>query len=91
MYTPSCHVEGTTSTYQVGDIPSFAYYFQDTSSLIQCTQNTQPYVDVQNVEPIEEIRTPYAIFFRKLRYFIDIDTSILKSMPDKISKCTCQR
>ena len=25
--TPSCHVEGTTSTYQVGDIPSFASYF----------------------------------------------------------------
>ena len=50
VQTPSCHVEGTKSTYQVGDIPSFASYCQDTSSLVQGTQNTQPYVDVQNVE-----------------------------------------
>ena len=27
VHTPSCHVEGTTSTYEVGDIPSFASYF----------------------------------------------------------------
>ena len=25
--TLSCHVEGTTSTYQVGDIPFFSSYF----------------------------------------------------------------
>ena len=47
VQTPSCHVEGTTSTYQVGDIPSFASYCQGTSSSVQGTQNTQPYVDVQ--------------------------------------------
>ena len=35
VHTPSCHVEGTTSTYQVGDIPSFASYYQDTSSSVQ--------------------------------------------------------
>ena len=34
VHTPSCHVEGTTSTYQVGDIPSFASYCQGTSSSI---------------------------------------------------------
>ena len=38
VHTPSCHVEGTTSTYQVGDIPSFASYSQVTSSLVQGTQ-----------------------------------------------------
>ena len=46
IHTPSCHVEGTTSTHQVGDIPSFASYCQGTSSLVQGTQNTQPYVDI---------------------------------------------
>ena len=40
---------------------------------------------------MEDIITPSRIFFRSPKYFIDIDTSILKSMPDKISKCTCQR
>ena len=50
IHTPSCHVEGTTLTYQVGDIPSFASYFQGTSSSVQGTRYTQPYVDVQNVE-----------------------------------------
>ena len=35
VHTPSCHVEGTTSTCQVGDIPSFASSFQGTSSSIQ--------------------------------------------------------
>ena len=35
VHTPSCHVEDTTSTYQVGDIPSFASYCQGTSSLVQ--------------------------------------------------------
>ena len=49
VHTPSCHVEGTTSTDQVGDIPSFASYCQGKSSSVQGTQNTQPYVDVQNV------------------------------------------
>ena len=49
VHSPSCHVEGTTSTYQVGDIPSFASYCQGTSSLVQGTKNTQPYIDVQNV------------------------------------------
>ena len=57
VHTPSCHVEGTTSTHQVGDIPSFASYCQGTSSLVQGMQYTQPYVDVQNVEGIEEIIT----------------------------------
>ena len=38
VHTPSCHVEGTTSTYQVGDIPSFASYFQGTSSSVQGTK-----------------------------------------------------
>ena len=51
--TPSCHVEGITSTYQVGDIPSVASYCQGTSSLVQGTQHAQPYVDVQNVEGME--------------------------------------
>ena len=53
LNTPSCHVEGTTSTHQVGDIPSFASYCQGTSSLVQGTQYTQPYVDVKNVEGME--------------------------------------
>ena len=53
VHTPSCHVEGITSTYRVGDIPSFASYCQGTSSLVQGTQNTQPDVDVQNVEGME--------------------------------------
>ena len=91
VHSPSCHVEGTTSTYQVGDIPSFASYCQGTSSLVQGTQNTQPYVDVQNVEGMEEIIKPSRIHFRRPKYLIDIDTNILKSMPKKISKCTCQR
>ena len=26
VHTPSCHVKSTTSTYQVGDISSFASY-----------------------------------------------------------------
>ena len=46
VHTPSCHVEGTTSTYQVGDILSIASYCQGTSSLIQGMQKTQPYVDI---------------------------------------------
>ena len=50
LHTLLCHVEGTTSTYQLGDIPSFASYCQGTSSLVQGMQITQPYVDVQNVE-----------------------------------------
>ena len=54
-------------------------------------QSTQPYVDVQNVEGMEEIIKPSRIHFRRPRYLIDIDTNILKSMPDKISKHTCQR
>ncbi|MFA1226146.1 hypothetical protein, partial [Klebsiella pneumoniae] len=91
VHTPSCHVEGTTSTYQVGDIPSFASYCQGTSSLVQGPQNIQPYVDVQNVEGMEEIITPSRIHFKRPKYLIDIDTNILKSMPDKISKRTCQR
>ena len=40
---------------------------------------------------MEEIITPSRICFRRPKYLIDIDTNILKSMPDKISKCTCQR
>ena len=40
---------------------------------------------------MEEIITPSRIFFRRPKYLIDIDTNILKSMPNKISKCTCQR
>ena len=91
VHTPSCHVEGTTSTYQVGDIPYFASYCQGTSSSVQGTQNTQPYVDVQNINEIEEIIKPSRIHFRRLKYLIDIDTNILKLMFDKISKCTCQR
>ena len=62
VHTPSCHVEDTTSTYQVGDIPSFASYCQGTSSSVQGTHKTQPYVDVQNVEGMEEIITPSRIF-----------------------------
>ena len=34
VHTSSCHVEGTTSTYQIGDIPYFASYCQGTSSLV---------------------------------------------------------
>ena len=91
VHTPSCHVEGTTSTYQVGDIPSFASYFQGTSCLVQGIQNNQHCVDVQNVEGMKEIITPSRIHFRRPKYLIDIDTNILKSMLDKISKRTCQR
>ena len=91
VQTQSCHVEGTTSTYQVGDIPSFTSYCQGTSSLVQGMQYTQPYVDVQNIEGMEEIITPSRIHFRRPKYLIDIDTNILKSMPDKTSKRTCQR
>ena len=40
VHTPSCHVEGTKSTHQVGDIPSFASYCQGTSSSVQGTQST---------------------------------------------------
>ena len=54
-------------------------------------QNTQPYVDVQNVEGMEEIITPSRICFRRPKYLIDIDINILKSKPHKISKHTCQR
>ena len=91
VHTPSCHVGGTISTYQVGDIPSFASYFQGTSSLVQGTEITQAYVDVQNVERMEEIITPSRIHFRRPKYLIDIDTNILKLMPNNISKNTCQR
>ena len=91
VHTPSSHVEGTTSTYQVGNIPSFASYCQCTSSLVQGMQNTQPYVDVQNVEGMKEIITTFRIHFRRPKYLIDIDTNILKSMLDKISKRTCER
>ena len=91
VHTPSCHVEGTTSTHQVGDIPSFASYCQGTSSLVQGTQYIQPYVDVQNLEGMEDIMKPSRIHFRRPKYLIDIDTNILKSIPDKINKRTCQR
>ena len=40
---------------------------------------------------MEEIITPSRISFRRPKYLIDIDTNILKSMPNKISKCSCQR
>ena len=90
VHTPSCHVEVTTSTYQIGYILSFASYCQGTSSLVQSTQNTQPYVDVQNVEGTKKIITPSRIHFRRPKYLIDIDTNILKSMPEKISKCICK-
>ena len=89
IHTPSCHVESTTSTHQVGDIPSFTSYCQGTSSSVQGMQNTQSYVDVQNVEGMEEIITPSRICFRRPKYLIDTDTNILKSIADKISKCTC--
>ena len=65
VHTPSCHVEGTTSTHLVGDIPSFASYCQGTSSSVQGMKNTQPYVDVKNVEGMEEIITPSRIHFRR--------------------------
>ena len=65
IHTPSCNVEGTTSTHQVGNIPSFASHYQDTISSVQGTQNNQLYVDVQNVEGIEEIITPSRIHFRR--------------------------
>ena len=89
IHTPSCHVESTTSTHQVGDIPSFTSYYRGTSSLVQGMQYTQPYIDVQNIERIEEIITPYRIYFRRPKYLIDIDTKILKLVPRKISKHTC--
>lgn len=54
-------------------------------------QNTQPYVDVQNIEGMEKIITPSIICFRRPKYLIDIDTNILKLIPDNISKHTCQR
>ena len=69
VHTPSCHVEGTTSTYQVGDISSFASYCQGTSSSVQGMQNTQPYVDVQNFERMEEIITPSRIHFRRPYFY----------------------
>ena len=65
VHTPSCHVEGATLTYQVGDILSLTSYCQGTSSSVQGTQNTQPYVDDQNVKEMEEIITPSRIFFRR--------------------------
>ena len=40
---------------------------------------------------MEEIITPSRIQFRREKYLINIDTTILKSMPNKISKHTCQR
>ena len=40
---------------------------------------------------MEEIITPFRIHFRRPKYLINIDTNILKSMLDKISKHTCQR
>ena len=40
---------------------------------------------------MEEIITPSRIHFRRLKDLIDIDTDILKSMPDKISKHIFQR
>ena len=65
IHTPSCHFESTTSTHQVGDIPSFASYCQGTSSSVQGMQYTQPYVDVQNCERMEEIITPSKVRFRR--------------------------
>lgn len=91
VHTPSCHVEGTTSTYEVGDIPLFASYCQGTSYSVQDIQFTQIYIHVQNVEGMKEIITPSRIHFRRPKYLISIDTNILKSMPNKISKRTCQR
>ena len=90
IHTTSCHVESSTSTHKVGDIPSFTSYCQGTSSSVQGTQYTQPYIDVQNVERIENIRTPSKIHFRRPKYLIDIDTNILKSMSNNISKHTFQ-
>ena len=78
IHTPSCHVEGTTSPHQVGDIPSFASYCQGTSSLVQGMKNTQPYVDVQNVKGMEAIITPSRTHFRRPKHLIDIDIKILK-------------
>ena len=40
---------------------------------------------------MKKIITPSRIHFRRPKYLIDIDTNILKSMPTKISKRTCQR
>ena len=54
-------------------------------------QYNRPYVDVQNVEGMEEIIRPFRIHFRRPKYLIDIDTNILKSMLDMISKHTCQK
>ena len=45
----------------------------------------------KNVERMEEIIKPYRFFLRRPKYLIDIDTNILKSMSDKISKHTSQR
>ena len=59
--------------------------------MVQGTQSNQPYIDVQNIEGMEEIITPSRIHFRRPKYLIDIDTNIFKSMPNMISKCTCQR
>ena len=91
VHTPLCHVKGTTSTHQLRDIPSLASYCKGTSSSVQGMQYTQPYVDVQNVEGMEEIITPSRIYLRRPKYLIDIDTNIFNSMPNKISKRTCQR
>ena len=52
-------------------------------------QHTQPYIDVQNVERIEEIRTPSRIRFKKPKYLIDIDTNILKSIPNILKSIVC--
>ena len=40
---------------------------------------------------MKEIITPSRIHFRRPKYLIDIDTNILKSMSNKISRPTCQR
>ena len=40
---------------------------------------------------MEEIITPSRICLQRPKYLIDIDTNILKSMLEKISKRTCQK
>ena len=40
---------------------------------------------------MKEIITPSRIYFRRPKYLTDIDINILKSMPNKINKCTWQR
>lgn len=47
-------------------------------------------VGIPNVDTALPLRTP-RVLHRKLKYLIDVDSNVLKTIADKIPKNTCQR